>query len=75
LVRSGPQAVHPFTLEDAMTQKELYSISAAIDRLADAMDTLQGDARVRALRIMQELSEMTDTQVNIEECLQAAAEQ
>jgi len=58
-----------------MTQKELYSISAAIDRLADPMDTLQGDARVRALRIMQELSEMTDTQVNIEECLQAAAEQ
>ncbi len=52
-----------------MTQQEIRSVDAAINQLADATDTLTGTERVRVGEIMQELSEMTGSRVDIEECL------
>jgi hypothetical protein len=56
-----------------MTQQESRWLDAAINNLANATDTLTGTDRVRVGQIMQELSDMTGSQVDIEECLAEAA--
>jgi hypothetical protein len=56
-----------------MTEQSISLLDRAIDRLADAQDDLVGEERAEVVRIMQTLSDMTGSPVDIEDCLAAHA--
>jgi hypothetical protein len=51
-----------------MTEKESKSISAGLDCMENAVDTLKGEERRQVCQLMQQLSDLTGYTVDLEAC-------